>query len=283
MKAKWGLALLALTTLGVLSACSSQNDSSSSSDKNWDAIEKNKTLTVATSGTLYPASYHNDNNELVGYDIDVIKEVAKRMDVTPKFVEYNVDGTLAAVQNGSADLIANDMGVNKEREKQFTLSTPIKYSFGSMIVRKSDDSGIKDFDDLKGKKAAGEATTNYMKIAEQMGATLVNYDNATNDQYLTDVANGRTDVILNDYYLQKMAIAAMPDVPVKILPGVYFNLDSSGFLMKKESTTLIQHVNDTLAEMKKDGTLQKISNNYYNADITEKPTETITKTFEVND
>ena len=56
-----------------------------------------------------------------------------------------------------------------------------------------------------------------MKLAEEYGAKLVTYDNATNDQYLTDVANGRTDVILNDYYLQKMSVAALPDIPVKIL------------------------------------------------------------------
>ena len=56
-----------------------------------------------------------------------------------------------------------------------------------------------------------------MKLAEEYGAKLVTYDNATNDQYLTDVANGRTDVILNDYYLQKMSVAALPDIPVKNL------------------------------------------------------------------
>ena len=54
-----------------------------------------------------------------------------------------------------------------------------------------------------------------MRLAEKHGAKLVTYDNATNDQYLSDVANGRTDVILNDYYLQKMAVSALPDIPVK--------------------------------------------------------------------
>ena len=64
-------------------------------------------------------------------------------------------------------------------------------------------------------KAAGEPNTSYMRLAEKHGAKLVTYDNATNDQYLSDVANGRTDVILNDYYLQKMAVSALPDIPVK--------------------------------------------------------------------
>lgn len=71
-----------------------------------------------------------------------------------------------------------------------------------MIVRQSDDSGIKSLKDLKGKKAAGASTTSYMKVAKKFGAELVIYDNVTNDVYLEDVANGRTDVILNDYYLQ---------------------------------------------------------------------------------
>lgn len=284
MKKSFVVSLSILCSLLIFSGCSSSTSSSdtATTDTNWEKIEKNKTLTVATSGTLYPASYYNDDNQLVGYDIDVIKEVAKRLDLKVKTVEYNVDGQLAAVQNGSADLIANDMSINETRAKKYTLSSPIKWSFGSMIVRKSDNSGITSFDDLKGKKAAGEATTNYMKIAESMGATLVSYDNATNEQYLTDVANGRTDVILNDYYLQKMATAALPDVPVKILPDMYFNLSSSGFLMKKTSTTLEKKINQTIADMEKDGTLQKISETYYYADVTQKPTEKIEKTFDVD-
>lgn len=96
-----------------------------------------------------------------------------------------------------------------------------------------------------------------MKIAEKYGATLVTYDNATNDQYLTDVANGRTDVILNDYYLQKMSVGALPDIPVKILENVYFNATTSGFLLKKESVALADKINETLKEMQQDGTLKK--------------------------
>lgn len=279
MKKLGGIAAIALVAVVGLSACSSNN---ASGDANWSKIKKNKEIVVATSGTLYPASYHDKSNQLVGYDVDVIRQVAKRLGLKVTFKEYNVEGTLAAVQKGTADLVANDMSTNKARSNKFTLSSPIKYSFGSMIVRKSDDSGIKSFADLKGKKAAGEATTNYMKIAEKLGAKLVSYDNATNDQYLTDVANSRTDVILNDYYLQKMAIAALPDIPVKILPNVYFNEAHSGFLMKKNSTTLTKKINTEIAALKKDGTMQKISQKYFQADVTKKPNVKITKQIDVN-
>lgn len=240
-----------------------------------------KKLTVATSGTLFPSSYYNDENKLTGYDVDVIKEVAKRLNVEVKFKEYNVDGQITSVDKGEADLAANDFGLSGDRGKKFILSSPIKYSFDSMIVRKSDDSGIASLEDLKGKKAAGEPNTNYMKIAEKYGAKLVTYDNATNDQYLTDVANGRTDVILNDYYLQKMSVGALPDIPVKILEDVYFNANFTGFLMKKDSAALSKKIDETLDAMQEDGTMKKISETYFQTDVSVEPKEKVEESVSV--
>lgn len=270
------------TTLLFLSACTGKKTSSSNSDQSWSTVEKNKKLTVATSGTLFPASYKNDTKELTGYDIEVIKEVAKRLELEIAFQEYNVDGQIAAVETGRADLAANDFSITEGRKEKFIFSTPIRYSFSSMIVRASDDSGIASLEDLKGKKAAGEPNTSYMKIAEKYGATLVTYDNASNDQYLTDVANGRTDVILNDYYLQKMSVAALPDIPVKILEDVYFNAVENAFLFKKDSVALQEKINKTLADMKSDGTLKEISEEFFYEDLSVEPTKVIQENIEVD-
>ncbi|MGM0202191.1 transporter substrate-binding domain-containing protein [Enterococcus sp. AZ012] len=255
----------------LLSACSKPTEEDSSLNK----VEEAKTLVVATSGTLYPSSYYNDENELVGYDVDVAKEVAKRLGVEITFKEYNVDGQVSSLTRGEADFAANDFGLTDERAEKFSLSTPIKYSFDSMIVRKSDDSGIASLEDLDGKKAAGEPNTSYMRLAESYGAELVTYDNATNDQYLTDVANGRTDVILNDYYLQKMAVAALPDIPVKILEDVYFNPNETGFLFVKDHKALQEKVDAVLAEMKEDGRLKELAETYFQTDISVKSDQAI--------
>lgn len=255
----------------LLSACSKPTEEDTSLSK----VEEAKTLVVATSGTLYPSSYYNDENELVGYDVDVAKEVAKRLGVEITFKEYNVDGQVSSLTRGEADFAANDFGLTDERAEKFSLSTPIKYSFDSMIVRKSDDSGIASLEDLDGKKAAGEPNTSYMRLAESYGAELVTYDNATNDQYLTDVANGRTDVILNDYYLQKMAVAALPDIPVKILKDVYFNPNETGFLFVKDHQALQEKVDAVLAEMKEDGRLKELAETYFQTDISVKSDQAI--------
>ncbi|MBO0474824.1 transporter substrate-binding domain-containing protein [Enterococcus ureasiticus] len=261
----------------VLVACGGPKDKTAGKDESWKKVEDAKKLTVATSGTLFPSSYYNDENKLTGYDVDVIKEVAKRLDLDVVFKEYNVDGQITSVDKGESDLAANDFGLSGDRGKKFILSSPIKYSFDSMIVRKSDDSGIASLEDLKGKKAAGEPNTNYMKIAEKYGAKLVSYDNATNDQYLTDVANGRTDVILNDYYLQKMSVGALPDIPVKILEDVYFNANFTGFLMKKDSVALSKKIDGALKEMQEDGTMKKISEKYFQTDVSVEPKEKVTE------
>ncbi|MCT8310088.1 transporter substrate-binding domain-containing protein [Tetragenococcus halophilus] len=263
--------VLLLLLGGVLTACTNNEENSAEEDNSWQNVEEEGQLTVATSGTLYPSSFYNDDNELVGYDVDVAKEVADRLDVDIEFEEYNVDGQISSLQNENTDFAANDFSLNSDREENFLLSSPIKYSFASLIVREEDDSGIASLEDLEGKKAAGEPNTSYMRAAEQYGAELVTYDNATNEQYLTDVANGRTDTVVNDYYLQKMTTEALPDVPVKILDDVYFNLDHNGFLFDKEHETLHGKVNEVLAEMKDDGTLKEISEEYFDADVSEKP------------
>lgn len=284
MKKKWWMTLGLVAAVVGLAACQTNEKDSTvaKQDASWEKVEERGRLIVATSGTLFPASYYNDKNELTGYDVEVAKEVANRLKLEIEFQEYNVDGMLASVEKGMTDLVANDFGMSEERSKIFALSIPIKYSFDSMIVRKEDNSGIASLEDLKGKKAAGEATTGYMKLAEKMGAELVSYDNATNDQYLTDVANGRTDVILNDYYLQKMSVAALPDIPVKILEDVYFNPSSSGFFYPKQNVALREKIDTVLEEMQADGSLKKLSETFFNADVSVEPDVKVDKTVTID-
>lgn len=271
-----------LILIFVLATCDGSGKKLEGKDNSWEKVEEAKKLTVATSGTLFPSSYYNDKNELTGYDVDILKEVGKRLELNVEFKEFNVDGQITSVKKGQTDLAANDFSLTDERKKNFILSSPIKYSFDSLIVRKSDDSKISSLEDLKGKKAAGEPNTTYMKIAEKYGAKLITYDNATNDQYLTDVANGRTDVILNDYYLQKMSVEALPDIPVKILENVYFNANDTGFLLKKESVALWNKINETLKQMQEDGTMEKISETYFQTDVSVKPDIKIEESISVD-
>lgn len=257
-------------------ACSSDKSNNASKDKKeataWDEIKKEGKLTVATAGTLYPTSYHDSkSDELTGFEVEVVREMAKRMKLDVEFKEMAFDGMLTSINSGQVDIAANDITMTKEREEKFAFSTPYKYSFATAIVRKDDLSGIKTVDDIKGKKAAGEATTTYMKTALKYGAKEVVYDNATNEQYLRDVSTGRTDIIINDYYLQRLALAAFPKLNITIHPDLKFNASEQGIIMKKDNTELKKNIDQTINEMLEDGTITKLSKQFFDgADVTKK-------------
>ncbi|MDH5104679.1 transporter substrate-binding domain-containing protein [Lentilactobacillus diolivorans] len=275
-KFRW-LGILAVVGVAavILTGCGQKSSSSSKGP-----------LICATSGTLYPTSFHDEkSNKLTGFDVEIVRDVAKKMGRKVEFKEMSVDGQLTAVKSGKADMAANDFAISPARRKQFTLSTPYKHSFDSLIVRKKDNSGIHSWADIKGKKAAGEAGTNYQRLAKQLGAKPVNYDNVSNDIYMKDVKSGKTDLIMNDYYLQKLALAAVPNNGLKILPNMYFRTNEdgkgSGIVMKKGNTKLQKQVNKALASLKKDGTLKKLSEKYYHADVSKQPKVHISRTFTI--
>ena len=255
-----------------LAACG--DDSTNQADTTrWEAIQEEGTLTVGTAGTLYPASFREEESDtLTGFDVELMKEVAKRLDLEIEFKEMAFDNMLTSVQNGQIDVAANDISVTEDRKEKFAFSKPYKYTYGTAIVRKSDLSGIESLEDLKGKKAAGEATTIFMDVAREYGAEEVIYDNATNDQYLRDVSTGRTDVILNDYYLQTLALAFFPEFDITIHPDIAYNPQEIAFLMDKENDELQENIDRVLDEMLEDGTVKELSEQFYNgADVSVEP------------
>lgn len=266
-----GLAAAILLAVPLAACGDSSTDQAETS--RWDEIKEEGTLTVGTAGTLYPASFREEeSDELTGFDVEVMKEIGKRLDLEVQFKEMAFDNMLTSVQNGQVDVAANDISVTDDRKEKFAFSVPYKHTYGTAIVRKSDLSGIKSLEDLEGKKAAGEATTVFMDVARQYGAEEVIYDNATNDQYLRDVSTGRTDVILNDYYLQTLALAFFPEFDIAIHPDIAYNPQDVAFLMNKDNSELQENIDRVLDEMLEDGTVKSLSEQFYNgADVSVEP------------
>ena len=262
-------AALVLTSL--LAACGDTDESTEDATTAWDEIQEEGVLTVATSGTLYPTSFRaEDNDDLTGFEVEVVKEIAERLELEVEFTELGFDEMLTTVRTGQVDLAANDIEITEDRQDSFTFSTPIKYSYGTAIVRADDLSGIASLEDLEGKKAAGASTSVYMQLARDYGAEEVVYDNATNETYLRDVSIGRTDVILNDYYLQTLALAAFPDLNITIHPDIQYSPSQVGVVMNQDNDELAENVNRVIEEMLEDGTIAEISAEFFNgADVTE--------------
>ncbi|MBF0778806.1 transporter substrate-binding domain-containing protein [Streptococcus cuniculi] len=266
---------LFVSSLALVACSGNTTKTSSANQTEWERVKEAGVLKVATPGTLYPTSYHDDADKLVGYEIEMLDEIGKRLDIKIEYQEIGVAEAFTAVDSGKVDIAVNNFDTTKERLEKYNFSIPYKYSIGGMIVREDGSSGIEaaDLSDWKGKKAGGGAGTQYMKIAEKLGAEPVIYDNVTNDVYLRDVSTGRTDFIPNDYYTQVIAIQYItkqfPDIKVKMGTAKY-NPTEQGIVMSKADTSLKEKLDEVLKGMKEDGTLKVISEKYYaGQDLTE--------------
>lgn len=240
----------------------------------WDRIEEAGVLKVATSGTLFPSAYHGDDNELTGYEVEVVKEVADRLGLEVEFMEMGVDGILTAVQSGQVDAAANGFDITEARLEDYNFSEPFKYSFGGLVVREEDNSGIETMEDWEGKKAAGGATTVYMALARQLGAEPVTYDNATNDVFFRDVASGRTDFIPNDFYVSNTAVQFYADLGVK-MSDLYYNPSEQAIVLSKDDTSVKEKIDPILAELAEEGVLTELSKEFFGGEDVSKELDNV--------
>ncbi|CQR24199.1 amino acid ABC transporter periplasmic protein [Streptococcus varani] len=269
---------LVLSSL-VLAACSSTaSNSSENTVTEWNRVKEAGILKVATPATLFPTSYYNEDKELVGYEIDMMNEIGKRLDLKIEYQEIGVAEALTSVDSGKVDVSVNNLTPTPERLEKYNMSESYKYSVSGMIVREDGSSNItaEDLSDWKGKKAGGGAGTTFMRIAEKLGAEPVIYDNVTNDVYLRDVSTGRTDFIPNDYYTQVIAVKVItekfPDIKVK-MGNVQYNPTESAIVMSKKDDSLKNELDKVIKEMKEDGSLKAISEKYYAGQDLTKPAE----------
>ncbi|WP_337019244.1 transporter substrate-binding domain-containing protein [Oceanobacillus massiliensis] len=279
---KFNLYLILIAIIAVLSACGTTekseetenhggNAAEEAADERWEQIQDAGELVVGTSGTLIGASFYDEDDELTGYDVEVLREIAARLDLDVRFEIMGIDSMLPAVQSGRIDVAANDIEATDKRKEEFNFSEPYKYSYSTMAVRESDNSGIETLEDLEGKKAGGGATTIYSQIAEHFGAEVITYGNAPNEAYLSDISNARTDVVINDYYLTKFGVAAFPDFDLHLHPTLKFHPTEQAVVIPKDANQLTEEINRTLNEMREDGTLSELAVKFYEEDASVPP------------
>jgi cystine transport system substrate-binding protein len=230
---------------------------------NLDEIKSAGVLKIGTEGTYAPFTYHDASGALVGFDVEIGQEVAKRLGVKAEFLEGKWDGLIAGLDANRYDAVINQVGITEERKKKYDFSEPYIASKAVLIV-KGDNEEIKDFADLKGKKAAQSLTSNFGKLAQASGAELVGTDGF--DQSIQLVLTGRADATINDSLSFLDFKKQKPDAPVKIA-AEQADADYSGIIIRKGEPELLDAINKALAEIKADGTYEKISQKYFGADV----------------
>jgi len=231
--------------------------------ENLDAIKSSGVLKIGTEGTYAPFTYHDTDGKLVGFDVEIGEAIAQKLGVKPEYLEGKWDGLIAGLDANRYDVVINQVGITDERKQKYDFSEPYIASKAVLITR-SDDDSIKGFADLKGKKSAQSLTSNFGKLATASGAELVGTDGF--DQSIQLVLTGRADATINDSLSFLDFKKHKPDAPVKIA-AEQADADYSGIIFRKGDAELKAEIDKAIADIKADGTYQKIADKYFGADV----------------
>lgn len=259
-------ALAAVSVVGFAACGSSTGANDSSSNSELEQVRKNGEIVFGTEGTYSPFSYHDANNKLTGYDVEVATAVAKKLGVKAKFVETNWDSLLAGLDSKKFDTVADQVTPNAERKQKYDFTDLYTYSQG-VAVTKKDNTDIKKFSDIKGKNAAETKTSNWNQTAQQNGANIISINDFS--QAVDAITSGRADVTLNDKLAVLDYLKQKPNADVKIAAKSEVS-PAAAFPVRKGENDLVKAINKALAQLQKDGTLKKLSVRYFGEDVSVK-------------
>lgn len=224
-----------------------------------------RVVRVGTEGTYPPFTFVDPRtNELTGFDIEVIEAVAAKAGWKLEFVRSQFDAIFAGLDSGRVDVIANQITINPERQARYLFTEPYTYSRG-VIVTAADTDDITTLADLKGKTTAQSATSNWYDVAKKAGAKVENVEQFSQAAALLD--QGRVDAVVNDNIAVLDYLASTGSKKVKIAGRAGDDIGRQAFTFRKDSAGLQQQADQALAELRAEGTLKKISEKYFKADV----------------
>lgn len=229
------------------------------------AADDRPLVRVGTEGVYPPFSFHEaKTNKLTGFDIEVIKAVAKKAGWRLEFVETTFDAIFTALEAKRIDVIANQVTFNPERDAKYGLGTTYTYSRGVIVVKKG-TKGIKTLKDIKGKTAAESITTSWADVARKAGAKIEAVEGFSQAAAL--VVQGRADLLINDNIAALDYLNTTGKDDIEIVGNAGDEVSEQVLAFRKGDPRL-EESNKALAELKADGTLAKISEKYFKTDVT---------------
>ncbi len=267
------MSILMLAMLIGIVACSSQSSGSEEADAEKkvagekdsgsslvDEIKERGTLTMAMGGKYPPFNFVNKNNELDGFDVDIAKEIAKRMGVEAKPVSTEWDAIITGLLTEKYDIILGSMSITEERQQKADF---VQYYTSGAAIIVPEDSKIKGKEDLEGANVGVGLGTTYEEEAVKLGANVKTYSSSVDG--FNDMINGRIDAVISDQLLAANGIKEK-GYPFKIVGEKLFE-DPCGIAIRKDNPELKKEIETIMEEMRQDGTYTKISEKWFDMDI----------------
>ena len=260
------LAALGLVAAGVLAACSGGDKKDSASSE--AATPGKKEIVVATNASPKPFNYE-ENGELTGYEIEVVRAIFKNSDkYDVKFEKTEWSGVFAGLDSDRYQMAVNNISYTKERAEKYLYAAPTAKNPNVLVVKK-DDNSIKSLDDIGGKSTEVVQGTTSAKQLEDYNKqhadnpTVLNYTKADFQQIMSRLSDGQFDykifdkigveTVIKNQGLDNLTVIELPSDQQ---PYVYP-------LLAKGQDELKSFVDKRIQELYKDGTLEKLSKQFF--------------------
>lgn len=230
-------------------------------------IQKRGTLRVGMEPGYMPFEMTNKKGEIVGFDVDMAKRIAKAMGVKLELVNTAWDGIIPALLTGKYDMIMSGMTLTQERNLKVNFASPYIVVGQSILVRKEYADVVKSYKDLNNKKykVASKLGTTGEQATKRMipKATYISFE--TEQEGVMDLVNGKIDAFVYD--LPYMAIAnAQKNEGKLVFLDKPFTHEPLAWAIRQGNYDFLNWLNNFLAQVKADGTYDKIYKKWFLSD-----------------
>lgn len=250
---KWLCTVLALLMVGLLVAgCGTAGK---------------KKIVIGLDDNFPPMGFRDDKNQIVGFDVDMAKEAAKRLNMEVEFKPIDWNSKEAELNGKRVDVLWNGLTITEKRKENIAFTKP--YMENHQIVIVNADSSVKNKADLAGKMVGTQDGSSSVEAIEAEPAVMKSFKElkkyGDNVAALMDLKAGRLDAVVVDEVVGRYYISKKPG-EYQVLKDS-FGAEEYGVGLRKDDKELLEKLQQALDEMKKDGTSAKISQTWFGADI----------------
>ncbi|OEJ13017.1 amino acid ABC transporter substrate-binding protein [Brachyspira hampsonii] len=244
-----------------------ENNSAQTGDNSLQKVKDAGKLVLGLDDTFAPMGFRDENGEVVGFDIDLAKEVASRLGVELEIKPIEWSSSILSLNKGDVDVLWNGVTINEARKQQINFSKP--YLNNRLIIVKAiDDNTINSKDDLKGKVLGVQVGSNDEALtadpASKDAKEIRRYD--VNVNAFLDLQAKRIDAVIIDEVAAQYYISEK-QAPFVVVDNSPLTEELYGVGFRKSDEKLLAEVDRILDEMRADGKAAEISQKWFAKDI----------------
>ena len=234
-------------------------------DPSWAKVQVKATLVIGVSDFVPILSFRNEKNEIVGYDIDILTELCRRIGIHP--VLYPIDWTQkeTLLNAGVIDCIASGFSLTEERKQHYRMCTP--YLQNAKIIVVLANKGYKTLDQLRDKRIAVEAGTGgdeaLLNVAGLKDHVIIKQCNSIGSLY-NALDSGACEAAVLDLIYSCDTLDKNPHYSIinEAIATEYYT-----FAFRKTDGSLVAKIESVLVEMNEDGTIPDFSRKWFGSNL----------------